>query len=36
MWVKNIARYWADGTLNDDEFITSIQYLVEQGIIRIS
>ena len=35
-WVKNNAGWWADGTIADSDFITGIQYLIEEGIITIS
>ena len=34
-WVKNNAGWWADGTIGDSDFITGIQYLIEEGIITI-
>jgi len=34
-WVKNNAGWWADGTIADSDFITGIQYLIEEGIITI-
>jgi len=34
-WVKNNARWWVEGTISDNEFVSAIQFLVEQGIIRV-
>ena len=34
-WVKNNAGWWADGTLDDNSFVTGIQYLIEEGIMQI-
>jgi hypothetical protein len=34
-WVKNNAKYWHDGTINDDTFAQGIQYMIKQGIITI-
>ncbi|MEM3007444.1 MAG: peptidase [Candidatus Nitrosotenuis sp.] len=34
-WVKNNARWWADGTIADSDFIQGIQYLITQNIIKI-
>jgi hypothetical protein len=34
-WIKNNAGWWADGTINDDSFIQSIQFLVKEGVIKI-
>ena len=33
-WVKNIAGYWTKGMITDDNFISSIQYLVNNQIIN--
>lgn len=34
-WVKNTARWWADGLVTEREFLNAIEYLVENGIIKI-
>ena len=34
-WIKNNADWWAQGLISDDDFLKGIQYLVEQGIIRV-
>ena len=34
-WIKNTAGWWSDDTINDDAFVSAIQYLVEQGIIDV-
>src|SRR2546428_11691847 len=34
-WVKNVAKWWSEGSLPDNEFIKGIQYLIQQGIITI-
>lgn len=34
-WIKNNARWWADGQITDQDFVKGIQYLVEKGIIRV-
>ncbi len=34
-WIKNNARWWADGLLSDNDFISGIEYLVEHGIIIV-
>jgi hypothetical protein len=33
-WVKNNARWWANGQITDDQYISAIQYLVSQGIVK--
>ncbi|MGI0047095.1 MAG: hypothetical protein ACREBB_07915 [Nitrosotalea sp.] len=34
-WVKNTAKWWADGKISDSEFMQTMQYLVQQGIIKV-
>ena len=34
-WIKTNARLWSDGTIDDSTFISAIQYLAGQGVIRI-
>jgi len=34
-WVRNNAGWWADGLISDDDFVSGIKYLVEQGIIKV-
>jgi len=34
-WIKNNARWWSDGTISEADYITSLQYLITNGIIQI-
>jgi len=34
-WVKNNAKWWADGQIGESEFISTMQYLINQDIITI-
>ena len=34
-WVRNNAGWWADGLISDDDFVSGIKYLVEQGTIKV-
>jgi hypothetical protein len=34
-WIKNNAKWWADGTIGDTDFVSGIQYLIQQGIIKL-
>ena len=34
-WVKNNAIWWADGQIDDDTFVTGIQFLIENSILKI-
>ncbi len=34
-WIKNNADWWNQRLISDDDFVKGIQYLVEQGIIKV-
>ncbi len=34
-WIKNNAGWWADNKINDIDFISGIEYLIENKIIKI-
>jgi hypothetical protein len=34
-WIKNNAKWWTDGTIDDSTFASGIQYLIKQGIIQV-
>ena len=34
-WIKNNAGWWADGQIDDEAFISGIQYLIKEKIIQI-
>jgi hypothetical protein len=34
-WIKNTAKWWAAGSVGDDDFIKGIQYLIQQRIIIV-
>ena len=34
-WVKNSAGWWAEGKITDTEFISSLQFLIKNNIIKI-
>ncbi len=34
-WIKDNARWWADGLISDEEYVNALQYLVSQGILKI-
>jgi len=34
-WIKNNAGWWANGLIGEDDFVSGIKYLVEQGIMRV-
>jgi len=35
-WVKNNAGWWSQGQIGNNEFLKGIQFLVEQGIIKLA
>ena len=35
-WIKNNAGWWADNKINDKDFISGIEYLIENKIIVVS
>ena len=34
-WVRNTAKWWAQGAILDSDFVTGIQYMIKQKIINI-
>jgi len=34
-WIKNNARWWSEGTITEQEFVSGIQYMMQQNIIQI-
>lgn len=35
-WIKNNAIWWSEGKISEDEFITGIEYLVKEKIIKLN
>jgi len=35
-WIKNNARFWADGKITDNEYVVALQYLLDQRILKVS
>ena len=35
VWIKNNAKWWSEGTIDDSTFASGIQYLIKQGIIQV-
>ena len=35
-WVKNTAVWWADDQISETEFVNSMEYLIDSGIIDVS
>ena len=34
-WIKNNAKWWADGKIGDSDFVQGIQYLIKQKIMQV-
>ena len=34
-WVKNNAKWWAEGNISEADYVSSLQYLINQGILSI-
>jgi len=34
-WVKNNAKWWAEGSISEADYITSLEYLISNGIIDV-
>ena len=34
-WIKNNAMWWAEGKISEQEYVNSIQFLIENGIINV-
>ncbi len=34
-WIKNNAKWWVEGIISDLEYVGAIEYLVNQGIIKL-
>jgi len=35
-WIKNNAGWWAEGQIDDSSFVTGLQWLISNGIMKIS
>ena len=36
VWIKNNAGWWADGSIDDASFVQGIQFLVQEGFMKIT
>ena len=34
-WIKNTAGWWADNLISDNEFVNALEFLINEGIIKI-
>ncbi len=35
-WIKNNAGWWAEGTIDDESFLSGIEFLIENDVINVS
>lgn len=35
-WIKNTAKWWSEGQTNDSDFLSAMQYLIDQNILHAS
>jgi micrococcal nuclease len=35
-WIKNSAKFWVEGDVSDQEFITSIEWMIENNLLQTS
>jgi len=34
-WIRNNAKWWSEGSIGDSDFVSGIQYLMQQGVMKI-
>ena len=34
-WIRNNAGWWAEGQIDDDSFVSGLQFLIKDGIIKV-
>ena len=34
-WIRNNAKWWAEGSISDQDYIQGLQYLISQGILKV-
>ena len=34
-WIKNNAKWWSNGQINDETFVQGLQYLIQNKILRV-
>jgi len=35
VWIKNNAKWWSEGSIEESDFISGIQFMIQNDIIRI-
>lgn len=34
-WIKDNAKWWSEGSISDQDYINGLQYLIQQGILKV-
>jgi len=34
-WIKNNAKWWSEGSISDTDYVESLEYLINNGIIDV-
>jgi len=34
-WVKNNAKWWSEGNIGESDYLSALEYLINQGIIKV-
>jgi phosphate ABC transporter phosphate-binding protein len=34
-WIRDNAKWWAEGQISDQDYINGLQYLIQQGILKV-
>jgi len=35
-WIKGVAKFWVEGEVSDQEFVQALQWMIDNGILRVS
>jgi len=35
-WIRNNAHWWSKDLISEDEFVNSLKFLIQEGIIKIN
>ena len=34
-WIRDNAKWWSEGLISDQDYINGLQYLIQQGILKV-
>ena len=35
-WIKNVAGFWSEDKISDQDFLAGLQYLIDHGMLKVS